>query len=326
MPRPRYFFYDHEACTFVEARPSRRRLAAQAVGFTFVTLALTTVLTFAIDRMGETPEEASLRQESRALQHQLAVARVRMARFEQRLDTLAERDERLYRTLLEAPGISPETRRVGVGGADAYAHTDAFSRTTAATLRLSGETLDRIERQTRLQDASYRELMRLAAARNTRLAEMPALLPAAGPIVSGFGMRRHPVLGVRHAHAGVDIVLPTGSAVYSTAAGVVKSVQRSATYGNVIEVAHPASGYTTLYAHLSRALVRAGQEVRRGEKIALSGNTGRSTGPHLHYEVREGHGQPLDPAMFFAMYLTPTQYRNLVAQNADPDAAPATLD
>ena len=301
-------------------------MAAQAVGFTFVTLALTTILTFAIDRVGETPEEASLRQERKALQQQLAVARVRMQRVEQRLDTLAERDERLYRTLLEVPGISPDTRQVGVGGADAYAYVARFSNTTAAVLRLSGETLDRIERQTRLQDASYRELMRLAAERNTRLAEMPALLPGSGHIVSGFGMRRHPVLGVRHAHAGVDIVMPVGSAVYSTAAGVVKSVERSSTYGNVIEVAHPASGYTTLYAHLSRPLVRPGQHVARGEKIALSGNTGRSTGPHLHYEVREGHGQALDPAMFFAMYLTPAQYRALLAQNANPDAAPATLD
>ncbi len=326
MTRPRYFFYDHDACTFVEVRPSKRRLVAQGMMLAVLTLVLTFGATLAIDRLAETPEEASLRQERSALQQQLSMARVRMASFQQRLDTLADRDEHLYRTILEAPGISPETRQVGVGGADAYAYTDAYSQVTAATLRLSSETLDHIDRQARLQGASYRELMRLAAKRNTRFAQLPALLPASGPIVSGFGMRHHPILRVRHMHAGVDFVMPVGSSVYTTADGIIKSVQRSSTYGNVIEVAHPASGYTTLYAHLSRPLVRPGQHVSRGEKIALSGNTGRSTGPHLHYEVREAHGDPLDPATFFAMHLTPVQYRTLLTQKANPESAPATLD
>lgn len=154
--------------------------------------------------------------------------------------------------------------------------------------------------------------MKLAEARETWRRQMPALLPADGVIVSGFGMRLHPILRVRKMHEGIDILLPYGSPVYAPGDGIVRETGRSAGYGLYIILEHPATGYRTLYGHLSKVLVRRGQKVQRGDQIALSGNSGRSTGPHLHYEVRDSQGRALNPLQFVAPSMTPHQYQQLL--------------
>lgn len=156
------------------------------------------------------------------------------------------------------------------------------------------------------------------------LAQLPALMPANGRIVSGFGMRYHPILRVRKVHAGIDILLRQGTPVYASGDGIVREAAYSSTYGNYVEIEHPKAGYTSRYAHLSEFAsgLKVGKTVTRGEQIALSGNTGRSTGPHLHYEVRGKDGQALDPIAFVAPTLSPQQYRAL---RAEADAAETPL-
>lgn len=119
------------------------------------------------------------------------------------------------------------------------------------------------------------------------------VMPVQGRLTSGFGTRKHPILGHTHFHRGIDLAAPRGTPVVAVADGIVESVGVRSGYGNTITVRH-ADGRSTLYAHLDAMLVRPGRSVAAGEVIAQLGNTGRSTGPHLHFEVHE-NGRPVDP-------------------------------
>ncbi|QXD13974.1 M23 family metallopeptidase [Rhodocaloribacter litoris] len=314
MPKNRYYYYDQEQCAFVEHRATRAQRVKKAAGVAVVALMLAGVYVWGFDRMIETPQELALKAENEALQEQLALVGERMAAFSKELEKLSETDQRLYRSLLEAEPISDDVRQVGVGGADAYEEYSRFSASTSSLLRQTARQIDQLERQIGLQNASYRELTRLAEEHAARMTEMPAILPADGPVVSGFGMRFHPILRVRRMHYGVDVLVPRGTPVVATGDGVIEEAGKGSGYGNYVKVKHPTLGYSTLYAHLSRipGHIRRGRKVKRGEVIGYSGNTGLSNAPHLHYEVHDADGRALNPIFFFAPGLTPTEYQRLL--------------
>ena len=315
MAKNTYRYYDRGAESFVDVRPRRRVHVAVALA---VALALGGLVSWGMDATTATPEELALQAENAALQRQLAAAQTRMGEFADRLDHFSETDQVLYRALLEADPIPDEVRQVGVGGADPYGAFDGFSDASAALLRQTSQTLDELERKVGLQNASYRELTQLARKRDRYLAQLPALLPAGGPVVSGYGMRRHPILRVKKMHAGIDILVRTGTPVYAPADGVVKEIGRGRVSGRYLKIEHPETGYTTVYAHLSEVAghLRRGREVKRGEQVALSGNTGRSTGPHLHYGIIDEDGRSVNPVYFFAPSMTPRQYQALLEASA----------
>ena len=317
MPQNRYYYYDHQSCSFEEVGPNRTKRVALGGAIFFASLVLAFGFAWLFDALLGTPQELSLQAENEALQQQLALVEERMDGFSAQLEELAQYDQRLYRTLLEAEPISEEVRRVGVGGADLYADYNRFGTATREMLRKTTRQLEQLERQVNLQNASYRELAKLAQDRSEWLVQMPAILPTDGPVVSGYGMRRHPILRVRKMHPGIDLLVVQGSPVYATGDGVVEKVGRNATYGKFVRLKHPATGYTTLYAHLSEIpkAIKTGRRVARGEQIALSGNTGRSSGPHLHYEVRDADDRTLNPIFFFAPSMTPQAYRTLLASS-----------
>ena len=329
MALPQFFAYDHDRGAYVRAHPGRLRRTAVTAAAGAASLALVGVAISTAPRLDAASSVAERQAaESRALRTQLAHATLRLRDFERQLDTLEARDARLYRTVLQVEPLPAEPPVAMIPEVPVY--TAAYSASSALALRAADVSLKRLEDRLVRQSKSYGALEPIADARAERLEQLPALVPADGEFVSGFGSRRHPILGVRHAHSGVDIALPIGSTVSVTADGVVQSVTRSGGYGLVVDVAHPASGYVTRYAHLSGSLVRPGQRVERGQPIARSGNTGRSTGPHLHYEVRTLQGRTagaaLDPVPFLADHLTASQFRALRAEMLQPDAAPASLD
>lgn len=315
MPRNRYYYYDHSSCTFVEVKKKGVSFYKQAAIIGACSLLLAGIFAFTVDRMMVSPEELALRAENEVLQRELQRVGTRIEEYALKLDELTEHDQTLYRTLLDADPISQDVRRVGVGGADAYSAFDRFEGSTSDLLRESSQMLDQLERKISLQNTSYRQLMALAADRDRRMEEMPAIMPAEGPLVSGYGVRFHPILRVRRMHHGLDIVVPIGTPVYATGDGVIREAGRSVGYGKYIEIEHTSTGYSTLYAHLDDipSHIRPGRRVKRGEQIGLSGNTGRSTGPHLHYEVRDSEGRTLNPIYFIAPSLTPTEYQQLLA-------------
>lgn len=149
-------------------------------------------------------------------------------------------------------------------------------------------------------------------------------VPSAKPInaatfTSGYGVRSDPFRGSAAMHAGIDLAAPQGTAVYATADGIVDKAEWSNGYGNLVEVAH-GKGVQTRFGHLSRILVHSGQLVHRGDLIALVGSTGRSTGPHLHYEVRiDGHAVNPVPFLQAGDYVVAMQQRSTVIAAGGPD-------
>lgn len=314
MKRDQKYYYDPETCTFVEVERTWTDVAAQYGQIVGLAVILTGLAVWGIDVYWvTTPQEQSLKVENKALERQLDRVNGRMSTLSAQLDTLEKKDQTLYRRLFQIEPISEDVRKVGVGGSDPYEQFDEMGQDASTILRETAEKLDELERQVSLQGESYRELSEVAEDRQERLAQLPAIRPANGPIVSGYGMRQHPVLKVRKMHAGVDFLLRRGTPVMSAADGRVRQATSSPAYGNFVEIRHSEAGYMTRYAHLQEIPddIRPGVEVERGDTIGYSGNTGRSTGPHLHYEVHDQSGQTLDPMRFFVPDMTPEKYHRL---------------
>ena len=161
---------------------------------------------------------------------------------------------------------------------------------------------------------TYDELLALAKTQEVRMENLPAIQPVLNKdlkrTASGYGMRIDPVYHVRRFHAGMDFSAPVGTDVFATGNAKVVFTGWKHGYGNTVELDH-GFGYTTVYAHLYKIIVRKGQSVKRGDVIALVGNTGKSTGPHLHYEVRY-QDKPVDPRNFYFYDLTPEQYDQMI--------------
>jgi murein DD-endopeptidase MepM/ murein hydrolase activator NlpD len=164
-----------------------------------------------------------------------------------------------------------------------------------------------------LQQASYEEIHKRYEHNQVFFKHLPAIKPMDGYFtVNGFGMRIHPVLRVYRMHEGIDIINDVGTSVYATADGVVRFAGRTeGGYGAVVDLDH-GYGYATLYAHLSRIVVRPGQAVKRGELIATSGRSGLVSGPHLHYEIRR-NGRKQNPVDFFFDDVDAAHYRSQLA-------------
>ena len=316
MAKNRYYYYDENTFSFVELKPKRSKVIKRSALLLLVSLFLAGFISWGMDKFIGTPQELALIEENTALQEQLTHVRERMREFSAELSMLSQSDQNLYRTILQSDPIPEDVLKLGVGGQDQYEKYDKYNPSTAELLKATAVQLDELERKVSLQDQSYRELASLAETRSDWLAQMPAILPANGRVTSGFGMRHHPILKIRRMHPGIDILLPRGAPVHATGDGVILERGQNSGLGKYIKVHHPATGYTTVYGHLSEipSHIKRGKKVERGEQIGLSGNTGLSTAPHLHYEVRDANRRPVNPIFFFLPSMTPEQYREMIAE------------
>lgn len=317
MHPDKQYYYDPDTCSFVEAEPDRKDQFRKAGYVAALVLVLAGLIAWAMDaQLIGTPEEQALKAENEALQEKLDEVGSKMGFLTDQIGKLSERDRELYRALLQVEPISEDVQQMGVGGNDPYSDYDRFEKGTSTLLKETAKTLDELERQVSLQSASYRELAAYAEQREDRLLQLPAIRPANGLIVSGYGMRMHPILKVRKMHAGIDVLLHVGTPVYATGDGVIRRAGYSPTYGKYVDINHTAAGYMTRYAHLSEIPdeIKRGVTVKRGQMIALSGNTGRSTGPHLHYEVRDSQGRTLNPFNFFVPDMKPSNYLQMLEE------------
>ncbi|MEM8488568.1 MAG: M23 family metallopeptidase [Bacteroidota bacterium] len=317
MAKNRYYYYDENTFSFVELKPKRSRIIKRSALVLLVSLFLAGFISWGMDKVIGTPQELALIEENAVLQEQLTHVRERMRDFSAELSMLSQSDQNLYRTILQADPIPEDVLMMGVGGKDKYEEFDRFSPNTSDQLKATAELLDELERKVSLQNQSYRELASLAEKRSDWLVQMPAILPANGRVTSGFGMRYHPILKIRRMHAGIDILLPTGSPVYATGDGVILETGRNSGLGTYLKVQHPATGYTTVYGHLSEIPkdIKRGKKVKRGDQIGLSGNSGLSTAPHLHYEVRDSKTRkPYNPIFLFLPSMTPEQYQEMFTE------------
>ncbi len=233
-----------------------------------------------------------LRAERKELLDRVAQMGERLRELDARMQELMSKDKAL-RVLANLPEIGDDVRAVGTGGPVVPDTGSALSREASTALEEVNGLLDRLLRQAELERTSLETIERRLKADQILRDHTPSIKPCAGYYSSGFGMRRDPFTGKRTMHYGLDIANRPGTPIYATADGKVIANFYTRGLGRVIIIDH-GYGYRTVYGHLRRTFVRKGQKVKRWQKIAEMGNSGRSTGPHLHYEVWH-NGRPVNP-------------------------------
>ena len=241
----------------------------------------------------------TLERTNAVLQDRLVEAKAQIDSINNQVKLIFHKDEEL-RTVLGLSQLSSDVREVGIGGADFdYNFEDevsGFEDNVGLGEQLS--ELAKLEREVKLQLTSYKELMVAFQTQQDSLKYLPSLKPILdGYISRTYGVKRHPILHKNRMHYGIDFSAPIGTPVYASADGVISYTGSMSGYGRTVQVDHKY-GYKTQYSHLSKYVVRNGQTVKRGEKIGEVGNTGLSTGPHLHYEVHF-KGKVLDPSTYY---------------------------
>jgi len=205
------------------------------------------------------------------------------------VDEMADRDDNIYRIIFEAEPISKSVRQAGYGGVDRYAKLEGYNN--SELLIETAKKLDNIASELYVQSKSFDEVYEMARNKENMLACIPAIQPVNNKelkrLSSYYGYRIDPIYKIKKFHAGVDFSAPQGTPIYSSGEGTVVKTRRSQRgYGNTVTVDH-GFGYSTFYAHIKDIKVKKGDKVVRGQIIATVGNTGKSTAPHLHYEVRK---------------------------------------
>jgi murein DD-endopeptidase MepM/ murein hydrolase activator NlpD len=269
----------------------------------------------------DSPNEKQLRKEISAYQRHIKNLENKVEQLDVVMGDLEQRDEEIYREIFEAP-LPKSIRAAGVGGTERYSDLKEFSY--GKELSRLHKKLDELNRKSKIQERSYDELIAKAKRKSEMLTAIPAIQPISNKnltrMASGFGYRIDPIYKTRKMHAGMDFTSPTGTQVYVTGDGVIEKVLvKSWGYGKHIIVNH-GYGYKTIYAHLSAFKVRPGQKVNRGEVIGLVGSTGKSTAPHLHYEVVK-NGQKVNPANYYYNDLTPEEYEKMLKLASHPNQA-----
>ena len=227
------------------------------------------------------------------------------------LDNVATRDRSVFRTLFEADPYDFQTD----DAAQSSSYEQLVNRSSRQLRRELRERIKHIEEQLDELNNSYQQVQERIDAAGRNCDHIPSIQPVINKqlslLTASYGMRYHPFYKTLQSHQGVDYTIPEGSSVFATADGKVSKVsRRNSTSGTTIVIDH-GNGYETSYSHLNKTNVRKGQQVRRGDIIALSGNTGLSLSPHLHYEVRY-NGIRVDPIHYFFMELSPSEYRRLM--------------
>jgi peptidase M23-like protein len=284
-----------EPSRIVEVSYNVLRFAAAAAGGVVVLALLAGYAT--ISHTTDLSHAARLQQENASLARQIGELHGRLVSLTDTITTISQRDARI-RVLANLEPIDPQVQAAGIGGP-----------ATASDLNLSGLTgiarrsaevrvdLGALIRRANLLASSFKEAADSLALHSARLAATPSIMPTQGWLSSAFSaMRTHPILHMARPHEGIDVSAPMGSPIEAPASGVVTDAGWENGYGNTITINH-GFGIVTKFAHASKLLVKTGQRVSRGQRIALVGNSGLATGPHLHYEVHV-NGRPVNPLKY----------------------------
>jgi murein DD-endopeptidase MepM/ murein hydrolase activator NlpD len=261
----------------------------------------------------DSPKEKMLKRELEQYSLQYQVLNDRMQLVSDVLKDLQDRDDNIYRVVFESEPIPSGIRKAGYGGAHRYDQLEGY--TNSEVMVNTTRKLDEITRQLYVQSVSFDQVYELAQNKEKMLASIPAIQPIHNldlrRIGSYFGVRTDPFYKVKKFHYGVDFSASIGTEIYATGNGKVIEVDNSMRgYGRTIVIDHGYS-YQTQYSHLSRFAVQPGQEVKRGQVIGYVGNTGKSSAPHLHYEVRK-NGVPVNPIFYFFNDLSPADFEEII--------------
>ena len=257
----------------------------------------------------ETPKSKLQARELEIMKLNYNLLNGKIALMDEALAAIEERDNSIYRVYFNSDPISNEVRRAGLGGKNRYKDLEDFN--TSDLIIGSTKKVDEIMKALAVQSVSLDEITKLAKRKALLLKSIPAIQPVKNEelkqMASGFGYRSDPFTKIRKFHKGMDFSAKSGTPIYATGDGIVKKADAKVSgFGNHIEINH-GYGYMTLYAHLSKYKVKAGQKVKRGDIIGYVGSTGRSEAPHLHYEVHK-NGEVVNPLNFYYGSISAKEY------------------
>lgn len=311
------YYYNTNTLRYEKLETPLRVKLLRIFGFiaaAFVTAAL--ISYFAFQFIGS-PNEKILRNQNENLRYRYKELNERVKSIQQQMQELEKRDNNVYRAIFEANPIPDSARARALEmqhEIETVENMKDYELLSSIVLALNN-----ISSRIKTQKVSYQQIDKLVDNKEELLSHTPAIQPVSNKdltrIASGFGYRIDPIYKTAKFHAGLDFTAPSGTPIYATADGTVALAGNAGNgYGNHVIIKH-GYGYETLYGHMVRVKVRSGQKVKRGEVIGWVGSTGKSTGPHCHYEVHK-NGEKIDPVYFFYNDLTPEQFDLLLKKAA----------
>lgn len=307
-----YYIYNPETQTYDRIYPTAKQRLMGVLGRLFIGMGLGAAVFLLLFFVFGSPSEKELRKENSQLQAQYKVLSRRLDDAMEVLQDIQQRDDNLYRVIFQADPIPTAIRKAGYAGTNRY--EDLLNLADKELVLSTTQKLDALSRQLYIQSFSFDEVVEMCKNHDEMLMCIPAIQPVSNKdlkkTASGYGTRIDPIYGTTRFHAGMDFSANPGTDVYATGAGKVIKMGWQTGYGKTIVIDH-GFGYKTLYAHLRDFKTHVGKKVVRGEVIGGVGNTGKSTGPHLHYEVHV-KGQVVNPVNYYFMDLTAEDYDRMI--------------
>ena len=311
------YYYDSETLSYKKIKRKKGRrlgIAFLSIAGTFLAGFLLLVVYLNIPAL-ETPREKALERELNNMKLQYGLLNKKMEQVERVLANVEERDNNIYRLYFEANPIPEAQRKAGFGGINRYRNLEGYNN-SELIIELN-KKLDILTKRIVVQSRSLDEIVELAEDKERLLQAIPAIMPVRNEdlkrMASGYGWRTDPFTKVRKFHYGMDFSAKRGTPVYATGDGVIdRADNRSSGYGRHIRIDH-GYGYTSLYGHLYKYNVKAGQRVERGDLIGFVGSTGRSLGSHVHYEIFKD-GERINPMNFYYGHLSPAEFDKILEQ------------
>lgn len=294
----KYYYFSEKNLKFVELKDFKRKIV---LFLSSAVLLISSVLIGGYfvftDAFSQDKENYSLRLENKALKSKFLELSTNYSLIQKDLAELSESNDNL-RLAVNLRPLSKDEKMLGIGGSTQDISLEFLKLGKSFELSDALNYAEEIQRQFEFEKVQYKEILDQISENQKLFAAIPAILPTKGNYFKGsFGYRQHPILERYKMHNGIDIIADVGTPVYASGEGKITFAGRRGGYGLTIEIDH-GFGYTTIYAHLSKTLLKAGKTVKRGDLIGKSGNTGLSSGPHLHYEVHH-NGIVQDPMDFF---------------------------
>jgi murein DD-endopeptidase MepM/ murein hydrolase activator NlpD len=312
MKKIKYFFNTHTLRFEKIEVPLRVRLL-QLFGYIAASIVTGIIIVILIFQYIDSPKEKLLRQQNESYKQSYSVLQDRVNQLELQMTELENRDNEVYRSIFEADPI-PDSARLKEMEAKKEVRLIQKLSNTELIQNMTGQ-LNNLSLRIAYQGKSFVDITNMVKNKEQLLRAIPAIQPVSNKnlnrIGGSFGYRIDPVYKNLRFHQGLDFTAPAGTPIYATADGVVQIASFNTDgYGNKVVINH-GYGYQTLYAHMLKIKASQGQTVKRGEVIGYIGSTGKSTGPHCHYEVIK-RGTKVDPVYYFYNDLTPAEFDRLL--------------
>jgi murein DD-endopeptidase MepM/ murein hydrolase activator NlpD len=315
MFRERYYF-DRNTLRFEKVKkPLKRKLRDGLIYFTILSL-IAIGFRIVYDEHFTSTKLKRMAEKNEMLKAGYSLLNNEILQAEKLLTGIQIRDDKVYRSVFNMDPIPGSVREAGFGGSESYYHL-LFSR-NAPIVTNTAKKLEKLLTKARIQSLSLNDLVVLARKQQQFLSCRPSIQPISPQdnfwLTSTFGMRFDPFTKRKKYHHGLDLAGDVGLKIYATGDGKIVTTHHSNSgYGNEVVIDH-GFGYVTRYAHLSKILVKKGEVVTRGQQIGKLGSTGRSTGPHLHYEVLF-NSKPVNPMYYYYEDLSGDEFQKMVALN-----------